>query len=363
MINFHGGDAAQSLLRAGLLPGQVIDFSASINPLGPPRGVLSYFSNLMARDIALYPTNADRASLTELLAEQNGLNPSSIMLTNGSSEAIYLISSCLRLKRAGIVSPNFSEYERALLAFGRRPKHVFLKEEEGFALPSARLKVALKSIGAIFLSNPNNPTGRLYDKAELLDLIYRAKDLSVMVLVDESFIDFVFDKKENSLIDHVGKTENLIVISSLTKFYSLAGLRIGYIAGSKSLIDEVAKVAPPWNLSTPTLKSARIALLDEAFKRASLKTNIALRSELKEGLSSTLKIKTFTSKANFILFKLETAAISSSDFFVRLLKSGFHIRDCSSFKGLGHGFFRVSVQSRRENLKLIEEINRLMEGL
>lgn len=358
----HGGEPMKSFERLGIAPRKVIDFSANVSPLGPPKAVIDYFRTIGASEIADYP-EADGSKLRELIANERGVNAENIVLTNGSIEAIFLIASRLidQGRPSLVVSPNFSEYESALKAYGKRVEKLYLSEADGFDLPKAIFETAFEEYGAVFISNPNNPTARLFSKRDLLKIIERARDSSCLVVVDEAFMDFVQDKSEESLMSAVNEFENLIILTSLTKFYSLAGLRIGYLAAAPPLAAGVNSVKPPWNLSRPAQEAAKLAIEDTSFAEFNMEETARLRSALNDGLGIIQGIRVFQSSANFILIKVDEELISGSDFFAALLERGIHLRDCTSFDGLSGGFFRIAVRKEEDNTKLIEEISDLMD--
>ncbi|MDI6799131.1 MAG: pyridoxal phosphate-dependent class II aminotransferase [Actinomycetota bacterium] len=356
----HGGEPKRTFERLGLTPREVIDFSVNINPFGPPKGVLNYLRSIDEQDIRDYP-DPESSRLKGILSQKLGLGLGNLALMSGSLEAIHLVASRLVDSRGAlIISPNFSEYEASLKAYDIPVAKLSLSEDDGFDLTNKTSNLKINDFGAIFLSNPNNPTGRLYDKKELIAMIQRAKGSKTLIVSDESFMDFVIEKQSESLAYRVNEFDNLIVLSSLTKFYSLAGLRIGCAIASDGLIEMIRQASPRWNLNHPAQKAAEIAILDSAFEDFSLKENQRLRADLYQRLSAIGGIKAFLSSANFILIKVDSREILGSDFFAELLKCGYHLRDCSSFEGLGGDFFRIAVRKEEENLALLAEMRKII---
>jgi len=352
----HGGNLWQIAEKYEILPEEIIDFSANTNPWGTSLGVVKAIKERM-ESIFHYPDPECR-ELTRRLSEHLRLDRRSIMVGGGSTEIIYLVMRALRPRWAIIPAPTFTEYERALKLAGGKTKFLFLKEKRDFILDTEKLVKKAKGIQMIVLCNPNNPTGKLISRAEVEKVINKAKEVGVIVVVDESFIDF---QPQCSLVDKVKNNGNLLILRSFTKFFSIAGLRLGYAVGSKELMTRIKSFKEPWTVSS-LAQVAGIHILKNMRKADELKELVKKEREfLYTALDRIEGIKPYTSQANFILAKIEVP-LSSGYISEKLIKRGILIRDCRNFPGLSDKFIRIAVRKREENQKLIHHLGEALRG-
>lgn len=351
----HGGiKEAVRLLK--LKEDNIIDFSANINPLGLPRGIEKTIKDNI-KNILHYP-DPENTELKMALSKYLNLSNKNIIVGNGSTELIYLTVYALMPKRALIVSPSFSEYEKALLSIDAKIKHLRLKEKDEFNIPIKEIIERLDEIELIFLCNPNNPTGKVISRDDMVYLLKKLRGKGITLILDEAFIDMV---EENSLIALAPKNNNLLILRSLTKFFGLPGLRLGYGVGTKGLIKILENFRQPWSVNIFAQAIGAKLIQDEEFKRTSKEVLLKEKEFLYQGLCKIEEIVPYCSYANFILVKILTS-LSSERLQRRLLKKGILIRDCSNFRGLNNKFIRIAVRSRRENSKLINELRFIFSG-
>jgi threonine-phosphate decarboxylase len=206
--------------------------------------------------------------------------------------------------------------------------------------------------GCVFICNPNNPTGVLIQKKEMLKIISAAKKKSAIVFVDETFIELVPGHDE-SVIKHLKNFENLFILRSLTKSFGLAGIRIGYGVGSPQIIDPLQKIKIPWNVSNMAQLAASAAVCYHPFLDKTRKLIKKERNFISSNLAKSKKFACYTSATNFLLVKTK---IKSKLLQKKLLKQKILIRDCSTFRGLNQNYIRVAVKTRRENIKLLKAL-------
>lgn len=359
MHESHGGNIYRAAGQLGLDEHEIIDFSASINPLGVPKSVLAGIRDTM-KYLHNYP-DPDARQFTLSLAKNFGINPESILCGNGSTELIYLVIRALMPERILIPAPTFSEYE---LAAGDRREIVryALNAKDNFAINpdtfikamaggsnSLSQKMALPtSVDMVFLCNPNNPTGGILRKSDMLKIADAAKTLKCHLVVDEAFIDF---SPDDSLINEVEDNPYLIVLRSLTKFYALSGLRVGYGIFPLKLTDTIKKHKEPWTVNTLAQVAGTEAINDEVYKADTFRVIKNERKTLEDGFR-LLKIDYFPSEANFYLIRMDNA----KDVVDTLGEKGILIRGCSNFRGLDESYARVAVKSNRDNMRLIKEL-------
>lgn len=352
----HGGDI-YSLLMEGFKYEDIIDFSASVNPLGPPPSVLEAL-RCAVKDIKHYPDPHARL-LRKAIAEEHNIEPDTIIPGNGSTELIYLIVRALRPETVFIPVPTFSEYERASSVFGAEVITYDLKEENNFDLDPDDLISSLithnpsRPIDMLFLCNPNNPTGRLIKKEEILKIAELCHDLKIYLVLDEAFIDFI---PGESVIEKVRENPYLIVLRSMTKFYGIAGLRLGYGVFHPVIIEKIRAIKEPWTVNSIAQIAGITSLRDKEFKAQTL-LRMRQWKEHMEGLFKRAQIYFIPSSANFYLFRFAGKGSSAGDsLYEAMRKKGILIRDCSDFRGLKKGWFRIAVRSEEENERLFREI-------
>ena len=341
----HGGNIHLAARETGVAVSGILDFSASINPLGMPASAARAIAGSMA-DLVHYPEPfADQ--LAEYIAVMHGIEAGTVLCGNGSTELIYLVARALAPRTVLIPAPTFSEYERACgLIAGSRCAGFMLAEQKNFDVDPDEFIGAMQGCDMAFLCNPNNPTGRLMSREAIRAIAAAAERSSCYLVVDEAFIDFT---PQDSVLQDVAGMTHLIVLRSLTKFYALAGLRIGYGVFPSALIKKMRDQKEPWTVNT-LAQQAAIASLDD--KQYQAKTMDAMRDE-KQFLEQELQrlgITYFPSAPNYYLLKLNNAPAAIAG----LREKGILVRDCSNFAGLDETYIRVAVRSRRENEALLK---------
>lgn len=352
MDKIHGGNIWKVAKENGLEIGNVIDFSASINPFG-----LSYKAEMAIKNtislLGHYPEpGAD--TMQEELASFHSLKKENILAGNGSCQFIYLIPHIIRPKKVIIIEPAFSEYRNSLLRFNCEIISLVSQEANNFSLDINKLFTLLKDgCDMLYLANPANPTGVLIDKELVLKIANECKRYNTILVADEAFIDFVED---NSLKAEAVLLDNLIVLRSMTKFFSLTGLRLGYMIANKEIIKRFEDIIPPWSVNTMAIAAGIESLKDIDYIKRTREWLRAEMTSLIEGLNALPFLKTYSSEANYLLVKILMDGVKAVDLQKRLLKSGILIRDCSSFLGLDNSFFRIAVKKKEENRLLLNSI-------
>jgi len=328
---------------------QVIDFSSNVNPLGCHPGVKRYLKKQLDL-ISEYP-DPSSSDLRANLAWFTGVRKKQIVVGNGATEIIYNFCKTFLNKKTPILIPipTFSEYE--VSAKLCECKISFFKTMN-LSKNLQKFIMKIPRNGCIFICNPNNPTGVLIKKKEMLKIISAAKKKSSLVFIDETFIELVPESNE-SLIKYIKNYENLFILRSLTKSFGLAGIRIGYGVSNSQIIDLLQKIKIPWNVSYMAQRAASAAICYHPF----LEKTCKLIKKEKDFISSNLaKSKKFTccdSSTNFILVKTK---IKSRLLQKKLQRKKILIRDCSTFRGLNQNYIRIAVKTRKENIKLVKAL-------
>ena len=356
----HGGNVWEFSETYNIPLDDVIDFSISTNPFGAPESAFESIRGHLNL-IKHYP-DPHPEWLLKTLAKSVNVESKNVILGNGSTELIYLFNEVFLNDgyEAVIPIPSFSEYKAAILRFGGNMTFLRCYSSKSFQLNVEELENTLsEKTRIIFLCNPNSPTGVLYKKTDVLRIIKFAEERNVLVFFDEDYIDFVDDSKRYSMAEYVKQHNNLFVLRSLTKFFGLAGVRIGYGIGSLELISTLKNVQMPWSINSLAMFATDAAINDTDFIKKSRLLVSQSRKEMCEMFKSISWLRVHPSETNFLLVEITQTGLTSTQIKEGLAKKGFLIRDCKDFDGLDNRFFRVTVRKPEENKKLIRQIKLL----
>ena len=342
--NCHGGDIYAGDVR--------LDFSASVSPLGTPKSVIDALTRVLP-ELYHYPDPCCRA-LVQAIAEFERVPQERILCGAGASELIYTYCEAVRPKRAMVLAPTFSEYAIALQRTGCEIVRHTLAAEQNFDLQEDLLpRLSREGIDALFLCNPNNPTGRLIQGELLEKILLRCRERNIALFVDECFLSL--SDGADDLTPFLPDVPQLFILKAFTKSYGMAGLRLGYgLCADKELLQKMSAAAPPWTVSTPAQAAGVAALKNVAFLAENRALIRAERPRLEEELRK-LGFWVCPSQVNYILFRGDVGLTE------QLRARGVAIRDCANFEGLTSGWYRVAVRRREENEQLIAAIKSVAE--
>jgi threonine-phosphate decarboxylase len=350
----HGGDLLTAEEMFGRPKAQFVDFSSNMNPFGPPPLAERAFRKAW-EDIGKYPDPAVR-ELTRKLSVRYGIPEESILVGNGAAELIDLSIRALAPQTVGIARPSFTEYEEAVRKAGGRTVDIALSERHGFVLQADEAARACERAEAMFLGHPNNPTGRLLSP-EILRLL---ADSGRQILLDEAFIDFCPHEDRCSMIREAAGSDRLFVIRSMTKFYAIPGVRLGFVVAHPDRIRRMRELKVPWSVNG-LAQEIGIAVLDDAAYAARTRAWLADERNWLAARLADLGLQVVPSDANFVLFSFPPdSGWTARKAQERLGRRGILIRDASLFPGLNERYVRVAVRLRPDNERLVEEIGRLM---
>lgn len=354
----HGGNLAWAAAVAGCPPDAILDFSASINPLGPADSTLAAIKSELG-NIKHYP-DPNYGELKQALARFHKLPSEWIMPGNGSAELLTWAGRELAQVAATIlVTPTFGDYYRALGAFNAKVLE-FPMSLINSIINEIKIDLSLivdncfmtKDKG-LLLNNPHNPTGKLLTRDAILPYL---KEFA-LVVVDEAFMDFLHPGEEQSLIDVVQEYPNLVILRSLTKFYSLPGLRLGYAIANPERLQKWQSWRDPWAVNSLAAAAAIAAVEDKQFQQQTWEWLPKARNDLFKGLADIPGLQPLKGAANFLLVESKHSA---SDLQQKLLQHHqILIRDCLSFPELGDSYFRVAVRLEEDNQRLVEAVREL----
>lgn len=354
----HGGNVYRAARVLHIPVEQILDFSASINPLGPPVG-LSRVIRSALKQIVHYP-DPECWQLRQRLAEQCRVDPSMILVGNGSTELIHLLPPALAIKSALILGPTFPEYAHALMTAGSAVQYIHARREERFRPPVIEVFRALSAkrtrSDAVFVCNPNNPTGQVIPRSVMCELAEVIERRQGWLIVDEAFVDYC---QTQSVVSLLSAHPRMVVLRSLTKFYAMPGLRVGYLLGARTVVDQMKERQPPWSVSSLAQEVCCAVLRDRAYEIHSRAFMMNERSRFMKELRSLPGVRVYSSAANFVLFELPawTSAGLVAD---RLAAEGLLVRDCSTLPGLSARMIRVAVRTVKENRRLLGALGAYM---
>ena len=347
----HGGDVCAWAQKARIDPAEIIDFSASINPLGPPASARKAFQKSY-NEVSRYPDPYGE-ELKEALAKRHGMKPAEILVGNGSTQLVYLLCFALRPRKALVVGPAFSEHANALTLAGAKVRFLPLTANGDFRFSTEDFMSAWgKADDMAFLTTPNSVTGRLIPRADIEKIARIALSKKRFLVIDEAFIDFV---EEESVKQLIWDNPYVIILRSLTKYYALPGLRLGYLLAHSRRVAQFATYLEPWSVNGPAQKVALACLADARFRLNTERWLHRERSYLAQALIALKRFQPYPSNANFLLVRIanNASAVGLHSF---LLNKKILIRACNSFAGLGSDHFRVAVKRRKDNRLLLEAL-------
>ena len=342
----HGGD-----VYAAQRP--VLDFSISLNPMGPPPGVLEAARRAVL-DWNRYPDPKCRV-LRQAAARREGVPEEYLLFGNGASDLIDRFLRALKPRQVLLLAPTFSEYRRFAAEIGCGIEEYFLGKEDRFTVSKQLLEAIRPGVDLVFLCDPNNPTGRRMEPELLRAVLDRCREAGAFLAVDQCFLELTEGEADALAAQLAGG--GLLLLRALTKSYALAGLRLGYcLCGERALLERMERLGPPWPVSVPAQAAGETAF--RAFPNWTRECLPFLRRE-RERLTGALEaggLWVCPSDANVLLFQ------GPKELGERLLREeGILIRDCANYSGLGPGWYRIGLQGEAENTRLLQALERLLK--
>ena len=335
-----------------------LDFSANVNPLGLSSAVYQSVS-LGIKDVVHYP-DPKATELKEAIEACYNVPSYELVLGNGASELFYLFLQTVRPRNVLLPVPSFSEYERAALAARAKVNCFQMDPDDNFRIDWDSFMGALAVADCIILGNPNNPTGSLITRNELVHLLDEMRGGHQWLVVDESFLDFLPYDSRYTVRDLVEEYPNLFVIQSLTKFYALPGLRLGFGVACPMLAKKLNAGKDVWNVNLLAQKAGVAALNDKEYQQHSRKFIAEERQRFFERINGRKGIRAYQPSVNFMLLDVRGTGLTSSEFTQRLREKGILVRDCANYLGLdGESYVRVAIRQSAENDRLIDALEEL----
>ncbi len=339
----HGGNIHRFLRDNGNEEREVIDFSANLNPVGPPEWLRSVISSSLEQ-VVHYP-DPDNSEFVQAVSNNANIDAECVIAANGTTELLYVLTRILPVSGVLIPVPSYVDYIKASELAGLDVRTFKLREEDHFKLPFDRFEEKIRPGELVILGTPNNPTGILPDREGIKQLCQRFPD--TFFVLDEAFLDFMGEE-----LSLAGAGANIITLHSMTKFYAVPGLRLGYGVFPAGIVDEIRKNIPPWTVNTFAQKVGAKALADREYQLKSRETCRLLSEELQKGLQDFPGLKICGAGANFIFMKL-TGGQKSRELAGFCERNRLLIRPCDNYRGLDDTYFRIAVRTSRENDKLL----------
>lgn len=353
----HGGDIYSREI--------LWDFSANINPFGPPQRVKEAVRQ-SAECCAAYPDSECRR-LVQALSVYHGCPKEDILCGNGAADILWLLAAATRPEYAVIPAPTFSEYEQAFTAAGSRVIHVYCSDKEPFCIHAGPLMEAAmlqecmpdkengrKPRGMIVLCNPNNPTGLVMEREEVVCLAEFAERRNIILLLDECFMDFLDCPNGYSMLSQRRRFPHLVILKAFTKLYGMAGLRLGYcLTGNHTLLEQIRRQRQPWSVSTPAQMAGLAALSESGYVERTRKSIARGREQLFRGLKD-LGFQVWPGRANYLFFRDMHAEAENQKLYRFCLEKKLLLRSCGNYYGLDGSYYRVCVKTKEENEHLLD---------
>ena len=329
-------------------PDQLLDFSANINPLGPPPSIQKNWESFF-QGIGQYP-DPHTAFIKRKLAEREAMSEEEILIGNGGSQIISLVGRLLAGKRVLIVEPAFSEYEKACQVNDCDLSYFQL--EEGWEIDFEALRERLSYVDAMFLCNPSNPTGLYYSQEVILPILIECEKQNCLLILDEAFHDFVMDYEPMAPL--IKDYKNLILLRSLTKMFSIPGLRLGYVIANCEIIAKLSDYQPHWSVNSVALAIGNLCIEEDKY----IENTVQFITSERKALVTFYEENGFEvspSKVNFYLLR-DSQLIDQYPLFQWLLQKGIVPRHTFNFPGLDGRWLRFAIRTSAENRKLMEAV-------
>jgi len=348
----HGGNLRLLSQAAGLTRDLLLDFSANINPLGPPDWLRPLISSKVS-DLIHYP-DPDATELVEALAGQHRISADQVLVGNGATELLYLLPRALGCSFLLLAVPSYADYEEPARLSGLQIERMQLSAGNGFALDPNDLVPFLKPKQLVLLGQPNNPTGRTFDADTLRGVALGHPDS--LFVVDESFIGFT----DTSQSLQQNRPDNLLILTSLTKLYAIPGLRLGYLIGAAEHIQQLKSYLPNWTVNSLAQAVGTRAVQDSDYLQRSRSFVTRQRESLVALLFSLPGLTIYPGEANFLLLRLEHPRMDARQLADLALQQGIALRVCTNFTGLDQRYFRVAVRTEPEQQRLCQVLQGIL---
>lgn len=352
--HFHGSDLEKIEQIYGIKKEDITSFSANVNPLGVSPKLRKTLSDKIDA-ITSYP-DREYTSLRKCIAAYANTDFANIIVGNGSTELISIFIQLKHPKKAVMIGPTYSEYEREVTLGGGSSLYYPLEESEDFKLNISSLKEELNSdVDLLVICNPNNPTSSAITRTEMKKILDICKQRDIFVMVDETYVEFAENMNAITSVPLTNIYNNILILRGISKFFAAPGLRLGYgICGNEDLLKEINKRKNPWTINSLAAIAGEIMFTDEEYISETKELISTERKRIYEILAACPNIKVYPPTANFVLFKIIKDGVTAMDLFETAIRKGFMIRNCSNFPFLDDKYVRFCFMSPKKNDALLK---------
>lgn len=343
-MQYHGGDIYRNQIR--------LDFSVNTNPLGMPDSVREALHQAV-EEAEHYP-DIHAKELTKAVAERLRISEKRLVFGNGASELFHAVLHAVKPSKILIPVPSFLGYEEAAKAMDCEVIFYEMKKEEKFSLTERILDTLDESISLVFLANPNNPVGNLVEPELIFKIAEKCRQCDITLVLDECFMELTGKEMTHSFFYQLDEFPNVVVVRAFTKLYAIPGVRLGYLICEQTLAEKIRLQLPEWNLSVFAQRAGVAAIKEQEYVARAVVCMQTQRLFLCEELKAA-GCNVFDSDADYLLF------YSEKKLYELFLQRGILIRDCSNFRGLQRGYYRIAVKSEEQN-RIFADVLRDIHG-
>lgn len=356
---FHGSDLEKIEAYYHIPKEEIVGFGANVNPLGLSEHVRQEISEHLDV-ITTYPDREYRA-LRRTIGAYCHVSQSHIVVGNGSTELISMLIQNRRPKKALLLGPTYSEYEREISLCGGKMEYYNLSAEQNFKLDLEKFCACLTpSVELLILCNPNNPTSSALTTDELEIILKTCQKSDIFVMIDETYVEFAPSVEAVTAMPLAEHYENLMILRGVSKFFAAPGLRLGYgVTSNEAFLSVIRTHQNPWSLNSIGAFAGEIMLKDKEYIEATRQLICTERTRMYESLKKIKGFQVFEPSANFLLVRVTKTGLTSFDIFDRLIRQKMMIRDCSSFQSLGETFFRFCIMMPEDNTRLLHALENI----
>ena len=358
--HFHGSDLEKIEEIYHIKKEDITSFSANVNPLG----ISPLLRDTLAKHVDAITSYPDReyTQLRKSICAYTGANFENIIEGNGSTELISLFIQTTHPKKALILGPTYSEYEREISLEGGHTLYYPLKEENHFQMDVEDFCSQLNdSLDLLVLCNPNNPTSTAVARKDMRKILDCALQYGISVMVDETYEEFTPEGSKISSIPLTNNYNNLIVLRGISKFFAAPGLRLGYaVTGNPDLLKYINTKKNPWTINSLAEIAGCIMFSDKDYINKTKALITGERQRMYDTLSSWKTVKVYPSCTNFLLVRILREDVTSDMVFDHCIRKGLMIRDCSTFPFLDSSYIRFCVMSPEKNDELLEAFREIL---
>lgn len=342
----HGGNIHLATRNQGGRGERLLDFSANINPLGPPRWLRQILSRSI-ENIVHYP-DPDSFELVKSITKHHAIPEELIVVANGTTDLLYLLPRILKCKRAIIPSPSYIDYKKVMELNNVEVVQLILRPENSFDLDFKEVEKVLQVDDVVIVGSPNNPTANIVDPEKILELA--KKFPQSYFLIDEAFLDFL-----DNVPSLAGQGDNIITLNSMTKFFAIPGLRLGFGVFPLPLAEKIRHLLPPWTVNSLAQAVGARLFEDKEYHQNTISTLRYLRDNLYKQLLNIADLRLFSSEVNYFLIQIRRGP-DAKEVATKLLQKNILIRVCQNYDGLDESYFRVAVRTTEENEGLVNAL-------